>query len=217
MNIFDSLATEYDTWFDEEGKLIFEIEVKAFRSVLPSLPKPWLEVGVGSGRFAQALEIKTGIDPSVKLLQKASSRGIESHLGTGENLPFETASFGSVFLILTLCFVNSPLTVLKEVKRVLKPDGKIVLGLILKDNPWGQYYMKKKEEGHRIYKNARFHNYREILELLAEAGFSLEKVMATLFQKPDEVKETETPREGYSPDAGFTVVVGKKTLYQDQT
>jgi len=35
--------------------------------MLPNLPGPWLEIGIGSGRFAQALGIETGIDPSIKL------------------------------------------------------------------------------------------------------------------------------------------------------
>jgi hypothetical protein len=43
---FDNLALEYDAWFDKGGSLIFFIEVKAFKSLLPFLPKPWLEVGV---------------------------------------------------------------------------------------------------------------------------------------------------------------------------
>ena len=68
---FDDLALEYDAWFDREGSLIFSIEVRAFKSLLSTLPKPWLEIGVGSGRFAQALGIETGIDPSSKLLQMA--------------------------------------------------------------------------------------------------------------------------------------------------
>ena len=57
---FDELAAEYDAWFDKEGSHIFFNEVKAFQGVLPDLPKPWLEIGVGSGRFAQALGIETG-------------------------------------------------------------------------------------------------------------------------------------------------------------
>ena len=56
---FDDLALEYDAWFDKEGSLIFFIEVQAFMELLPILPKPWLEVGVGSGRFARALGIET--------------------------------------------------------------------------------------------------------------------------------------------------------------
>ena len=72
---FDDLASDYDAWFEREGKLIFAIEVQAFHQVLPSLPKSWLEVGVGSGRFAQALGIEIGVDPSIKLLEMAGQRG----------------------------------------------------------------------------------------------------------------------------------------------
>ena len=60
---FDNLASEYDAWFDKEGSLIFFIEAQAFKTLLKSLPRPWIEIGVGSGRFAQALGIETGIDP----------------------------------------------------------------------------------------------------------------------------------------------------------
>ena len=103
---FDSLASVYDSWFEEKGKLIFAIEVEAFQEVLPSLPKPWLEMGVGSGRFAQALGIETGVDPSVELLQMARGRGISVLAGKGEQQIFNAASYGTVFLIVTLCFVD---------------------------------------------------------------------------------------------------------------
>jgi len=48
---FEPLSSAYDAWFEEEGKLIFAIEVKAFKKVLALLPRPWLEVGVGSGNY----------------------------------------------------------------------------------------------------------------------------------------------------------------------
>jgi len=209
--LFDSLATEYDDWFDGEGKLIFAIEVRAFQEVLDSLPKPWLEVGVGSGRFAQALGIETGIDPSVKLLELASKRGIKVIPGRGEQHIFKSGSFGSVFLIVTLCFVNSPSEVLKEAHRVLTPSGKIVLGLVLKDSPWGKFYEKKKMQGHRFYKYASFYKYDEVVTFLEQSGFSIEKVVSTLFQKPGKVEQVELPRKGFSPAAGFMIIMaGKK-------
>ena len=63
--LFNSLASAYDAWFDLEGKRIFAIEVSAFERILLRLPKPWLEIGVGSGRFAQYLGIESGLDPSI--------------------------------------------------------------------------------------------------------------------------------------------------------
>lgn len=207
---FDDLASEYDAWFDEEGKLVFASEVQAFRKLMPSLPKPWLEIGVGSGRFAQALGIETGIDPSVKLLQIAKQRGINALLGRGEQQLFDPESFGTVFLIVTLCFLDSPLDVLKEANRILAPDGKLVLGLVLRESPWGELYQQKKIEGHRFYKYATFYSLDEVVTILVKAGFVMEKIVSTLFQKPGKVHRMEEPREGYSPDAGFTIITGAK-------
>jgi len=207
---FNYLASDYDAWFDSEGKLIFAIEVQAFKEVLSLLPKPWFEVGVGSGRFAQALGIGTGIDPSIKLLVMARERGITVFLGRGEQEPFAVQSFGTAFLIVTLCFVDSPLEVLREAYRILQPGGKIVLGLVLRESPWGKLFEDKKQRGHRFYARATFYRRDEVVELLGQAGFTVERVISTLFQKPDEVEHMELPREGYSPDAGFTVIMAGK-------
>jgi SAM-dependent methyltransferase len=208
---FDDLASAYDAWFEDEGKLVFAIEVKAFQKILPLLPRPWLEVGAGSGRFAKALGIKMGIDPSAKLLAMARRRGIKVFQARGEERLFEEETFGTVFLVVTLCFVDSPVAVLQEAYRILKPGGKILLGLVLHDSPWCQYYLTKKNEGHRFYKHATFYSYREIIELLEQTGFAVEKVVSTLFQKPNKVEAMEKPLEEFSPDAGFTIVVAAKT------
>lgn len=207
---FNELAQEYDAWFDGEGSLIFSIEVQAFRSLLESLPKPWLEIGVGSGRFAQILGIETGIDPSERLIELARRRGVTAFLGKGEQPIFDEASFGTVFLIVTLCFLDSPLEVLKEASRILQPNGKLVLGLVLKDSPWGHVYQAKKAEGHRFYKHATFYDYDKVLKLLDKIGFSIEKVVSTLFQQPGQIERIEEPEEGYFPNAGFTIIVAGK-------
>jgi SAM-dependent methyltransferase len=186
--------------------------VQAFKSLLPTVPKPWLEIGVGSGRFAQALGIETGIDPSIRLLEMARNRGITALLGSGEQELFKEGSFGTAFLIVTLCFLASPLEVLKETSRILMPGGKLVLGLVLKESPWGQFYDTEKARGHRFYRYATFYTHDEVARLIARAGFAIEKIISTLFQRPGEVRRTEGTREGYFPDAGFTIIVaGKKT------
>jgi SAM-dependent methyltransferase len=210
---FDDLAKEYDAWFDREGRLIFSDEVRAFQSLLQSLPKPWLEICVGSGRFAQALGIETGVDRSIKLVEMARRRGINTFLARGDQELFEEGSFGTVFLIVTLCFLDSPLDVLQEANRILISSGKIVLGLVLKESPWGQFYQAKKAQGHRFYRYATFYKCHEVVRLLVQAGFVTESIVSTLFQKPGELQQVEEPKLGYSPDAGFTIIVaGKRTL-----
>lgn len=220
--LFDPLASVYDEWFEKDGGLIFPIELQAIKTIMASLPKPWVEIGVGSGRFAHSLGIDIGLDPSIKLLEIARKRGIITFLGKGEKQPFDTASFGTAFLIVTLCFVQSPVDVLIETSRILVPGGKIVLGLVLKESPWGKFYEQKKKEGHRFYKYARFYGYNEVVMILAQTGFLIERVISTLIQKPGEVEQMELPRNVFSPDAGFVVILaglkesGGALLKQDE-
>ena len=209
---FDSLGSVYDSWFEQKGKITFAIEVEAFKVILPSLPNPWLEIGVGSGRFAQALGIETGVDPSIEMLQIARGRGVSVFAGRGEEQIFDSASYGTVFLIVTLCFVDSALDVLKETYRILAHGGKAVLGLVLKESPWGSFYQQKKRQGHPFYEHATFHSYNDVVKMLNKVDFSIETVISTLFQEPGKVTHLESPRKGFYPDAGFTVIVAKKDI-----
>jgi len=208
---FDSLAWAYDSWFEQEGRLIFALEVEALKQVLPLLPKPWIEIGIGTGRFAQALGIDIGLDPSSRLLKIARNRGARVLLGRGEEAPFKDGSFGAIFFIATLCFIDSPNRILTEAARLLKSQGKVVLGLVLKESPWGQLYQREKETGHRFYRHATFYSYAEVEMLLMQTGFSIEKVASTLFQNPGKVNHIELPRQGFTADAGFAVILAGKT------
>jgi SAM-dependent methyltransferase len=150
------------------------------------------------------------LTPSAKLLAIAKRRGINVFLGKGEERFFGEGTFGTVFLIVTLCFVDSPVAVLQEAYRVLKPRGKIVLGLVLRDSIWGQFYLTKKQARHRFYRYATFYSYQEVTELLEHTGFAIEKVISTLFQKPNEVVLIEPPRRGFFSDTGFIIVAARK-------
>ncbi len=213
---FNEMASEYDAWYDNDGSLIFFIEVQAFKALLPALPRPWLEIGVGSGRFAQALGIENGIDPSAEMVDMARRRKINAFQGRGEGEIFDEGTFGTVFLIVTMCFLDSPQDVLKEASRILAPGGKIVLGLVLKESPWGRFYQQKKNEGHRFYKFATFYSCGEAVSLLEQAGFVTEKITSTLFQEPGNVQNIEEPRGGYFPGAGFTIIVAGKVENQNK-
>ncbi len=66
---FDRYAARYDRWFEEEpGRSIFPSELAAIELVLNETPAPRLEVGVGTGRFAAALGVTLGLDPSGEVL-----------------------------------------------------------------------------------------------------------------------------------------------------
>lgn len=208
---FESFADAYDGWFESpEGRCIFITELGAFRKLLRGLPEPWLEVGVGSGRFARDLGIGYGVDPSLSLLRKAASRGIEVIRGRGEELPLRSGTFGTAFFIVTVCFLDVPTEALRESRRVLAAGGMLTLGLVLSESPWGHFYRQKKRERHRFYQHATFYSYDKLRDLLDCTGFVVTDVVSTLFQTPGRVESVEAPRMGYYPQAGFTVVAAVK-------
>lgn len=213
---FDAAAGDYDGWFDGDGKLIFETEARALEQVLADLPRPWLEIGSGSSRFADWLGIEVGIDPSAGLLKLAVARtpGATGKAGAlrarGEQLPFADAAFGAVFIIVTLPFVEWPLSVMREVRRVLQPEGKMVLAEILRTSPWGQLHDAEGEAGHPIYRLASFRSYPELINVVERGSFALEKVVTTLVQPPGKVSEVEQPQSGLALDASFVIMVAGK-------
>ncbi len=61
--VFDRNWKKYDSWFEKHKDVYFS-ELKALKKVIPG--GFGLEVGVGSGRFANPLDVKMGIDPPEK-------------------------------------------------------------------------------------------------------------------------------------------------------
>lgn len=70
---FDAIADSYDAWYDSlDGRTIFEAELACLRLLVGHCRGRWLEVGVGSGRFASMLGVAAGIDPSARMRETAS-------------------------------------------------------------------------------------------------------------------------------------------------
>ncbi|MGB9727731.1 MAG: class I SAM-dependent methyltransferase [Nitrososphaeria archaeon] len=206
--VFDSYAERYDRWYEKPfGTSAFNLEKACIESVCQGLEQPFLEIGVGTGRFAEALKIEYGIDISAGVLRFAKERGIMVVRGKGENLPFRNNSFGAVFIIVTICFVDNPLKVLEEARRVLKDNGSMVLGLILEESPWASFYKKKGEMGNVFYKVAKFYSFKELKAIIEEAKLKIESISSTIFQAPTEdLLHFEPPKVGYYERAGFVAV-----------
>ena len=212
MEIFDQHAKNYDQWYERPfGSSTFSLEVACLKRVISPFSSS-LEVGVGSGRFAQALGIPYGMDSSIELLKLARQRGVFGVLGRVEALPFRSSSFDLVLMVVSVCFFEEPLRAFKEAHRVLKNDRYLALGLVLSDSPWANFYKEKAKRGHPIYSHARFYSFAEISSILAQAGFRIEKVCTTLFEEPQDkepVKNQEI-REGFWREGGFFCVGAKK-------
>lgn len=109
MNPFEAYADDYDQWYDSpNGHAMFGEEVSCLRELIRTVEGRWLEVGVGTGRFAEALGIEEGVDPSEATLEFASSRGIRTRIGCGEALPYPDRTFHGVLMVATFCFLADP-------------------------------------------------------------------------------------------------------------
>lgn len=209
-NVFDAMAERYDAWYDsDEGRPLYESELKCMKSVVGN-DRPILEIGVGTGRFAMHFPDVVGVDPAPNVLRIAEKRGIRTVEAFGEKLPFEDETFGCALLIVTLCFVDNPLKVLREAKRVLKKGGSLVVGLVPRDSSWGAYYEEKKKEGHPFYEKARFYSFADVQEMLRATGFEISEIKSTLMQRPDESRRVEEPVDGYVSGAGFLCIRARK-------
>ena len=208
MDIFDQEAARYDAWYSTTlGQVIFAAEVAALRPLLEGLPHPWLEVGVGSSRFASALGVEVGIDPAVGALALALSRDIQVAAARGEALPLRVATFGAVLFVVTLCFVGDLLAALREARRVLQPGGGLVLGLVLAEGPWGQVYQECAAAGHPYYQRAHFFTRADLASLLAAADLHSVRTRSALFSPPDAEPSAADARDGDDPTAGFTALL----------
>jgi len=212
IEVFDREAARYDAWFDSErGRVIFASEVACLRRLCPDLRRPWLEVGVGTGRFAKALGVDIGVDPSRGALDHARARGVRVLTARGEDLPFGDGEFGAVFVVVTICFADDPEGLLREAARVAGEDGAVILGIVPAGSPWGRAYAAKAREGHAFYSHARFFTLDELEDLADGAGLVFERSVSTLFRGPgDTPRETEQPREGGHEDAGFVAVLCRR-------
>lgn len=201
---FDQYPLEYDKWFDEHPH-VFQSEVLALKEQLSRLPEniSGIEVGLGTGRFSQALGIREGIEPSEEIRNLALKRGIETMDARAESLPYSDMHFDFVLLV-TVSFLEDLPRVFQEAARVLKPGGSVLVGMIPADSEIGTQYQEKKGQS-RFYKHAVFYTVPRVSELMTQAGFKDLEFVQTLSGKLEDIQETEAPREGWG-EGSFVVI-----------
>ncbi len=179
---FDLYTDDYDAWFDGPvGSQVFGLEVEALAGLVG---EGWVEVGVGTGRFARALGLPMGIDPSRSVLDLAKARGLEVVQASGEALPLADSSVPGLLMVVTVCFLDDPVAVLAECARVLRPGGRLVVGFVPRDGDWGRLYRDKAREGHRFYRVARFYSCDRVYAMGEAAGLVRGRARSCLFTPP---------------------------------
>jgi len=200
--VFESKHEQYDSWFSRH-EFAYQSELLAVRALLP-YQGVGLSIGVGTGRFAAPLGIQFGLDPAAEMLAYAKKREVIPILATAEALPFIDDSFDYALSVTTICFVDDARAMLREVKRILKPQGTLTIGFIDRDTRLGQYYLKHQADS-LFYQEAKFFSSEDIKILLQETGFNNLTWVQTLFCLPEENNEIEPIMPGYGRGA-FVVV-----------
>ena len=149
-----------------------------------------LEVAIGSGLnlpyYPAAVERAVGVDLSGGMLAEARRRAAELGRpitlvqGDAQRLPFPDDRFDSVGISLTLCTIPDPQAALRELARVCRPDGRIILLEHVRSPVWPVYLVE------RVLSplQERFigcHLTRETIDMARREGFAIESERRRLF------------------------------------
>lgn len=106
-------------------------------ALIPQARGRVLEIGIGTGLNLahydpQVVTAFYGLDPAVQMHRLARRRASEAGLDVtlvelpAERINLPDASFDTVVTTFTLCSIPEPLAALREMRRVLKPDGRLL-------------------------------------------------------------------------------------------
>lgn len=201
---FNDHVKEYEEWFDKH-QFIFQSEVLAIRELLPKEGNlRGVEVGAGTGRFADALGIKEAVEPADNMRKVAMKRGIDVHDAEAEHLPFYNHSFDYVLMAFCISYFNSLQSAFEEAYRVLKHGGSLIVGFIDKDSMIGKEYEARKKFS-VFYKDANFFTPETVITELKHAGFDKFLFVQTLFGSTDNIEEAQVPKKGFG-EGSFVVI-----------
>jgi ubiquinone/menaquinone biosynthesis C-methylase UbiE len=135
-------------WVEAPHPLITRPRLR--EALAPAPGQHLLEVGPGTGYYA--LEVAGWVAPEGRLdvfdlqqemldhtLGRAGERGIENVVptqGDARELPYEDATFDAAYLVTVLGEIPDQEAALRELGRVVKPGGRIVVGELFGDPHW---------------------------------------------------------------------------------
>ena len=132
---YDRFAGQYDGVMRPlERWLIARLRADAFRELRDGGGDTLLEVGAGTGaNFAHYPQTTRGAacELSVEMLRRASVKarpaGVRLVQARAERLPFADRTFDAALATLVFCSVESPAEGLSELRRTVRPGGRVVL------------------------------------------------------------------------------------------
>jgi len=191
-----SLADAYAAW---RASTLGQITDALEQDVLIELIRPSpglliLDVGCGDGAFAVDLAARgadvVGVDASREMIaaarRRAESAGSAATFRTGraEALPFDSHSFDVVVGVTVLCFVHDPAAAMREMARVVRPGGAVVIGELGRWSGWAAIRRVKGWLGASIWSTVHFWSVQELQKLTSGAGLVRMTARGAVFYPP---------------------------------
>jgi SAM-dependent methyltransferase len=157
-------------WFTGRRAIIASFLNRIFSERSESKPAI-LDVGCGTGANLELLDefgVAEGVDVSSDALEFCRQRGLQRvRQGEAEKLPYENGTFDLVTGLDVVEHLDDDLAGLREMHRVLKPNGRILLFVPAFMFLWG---VQDDISNHR-----RRYTLNELKERVREAGFEVER------------------------------------------
>lgn len=156
------------------------------RALLAQASGRVLDLGAGTGEsfkhLPSAVSELVAIDPDPLMLRQARRRLGEASVpvrlvrGEGERLPFADATFDTAVVALVLCTVEDPEATVAELRRVLRPGGRLLLMEHVRaaDETLAQWQDRVQQPWSWL--NGGCRPNRATLEVIEAAGFRIERL-----------------------------------------
>jgi len=126
-----------------------------------------LDIGCGTGYHMQYVKNVVGVDISEGMLKIARERGFNVKKASAEKLPFRSNSFDTVFCFFSVLNICDYREAVKEMARILKPEGVVLLSLSsIYDK--GEFRVMKKRIKLKLFTK------QELVEVFEKNDFRLE-------------------------------------------
>jgi demethylmenaquinone methyltransferase/2-methoxy-6-polyprenyl-1,4-benzoquinol methylase len=190
----EQLVERFENYMERFPELYFSLSKIVKKFIPESVVKSVIvDLGVGPGllSFEMAKQIPDamilGVDPSKEMLKfankKIKSENFKAVVGSSEKIPMESGKADVVVSRFTLSYWDSLEKGFKEIYRVLRPGGALVLEVLNKDFPKWKLFAIKVQMHLRsatvevikyhidAYKTA--HSFHEVSDFLTNIGFEI--------------------------------------------
>lgn len=186
----------YDAWYETPlGKVSDRLEKElVFSMAGVEKGEKALDAGCGTGIYSVELARKgaltTGADISREMLDlakaKARKEGLAVEFVSADalTLPFPDDYFDLVLSVGMLCFVKEREKALLEIRRVLRPGGRLIAGVLNRWSPWAAFRRIKGLFKDTVYNRVDFISPPELRLSLERAGFNVRELKTCIFFFP---------------------------------